>query len=258
MNISNLLELLRSVYKIEKDHQVLIKQIGVYLNKHSKLNRHYYYLCSYYLSKYNFIADNNFLRELNNDKFIELEPLSSQTWWSNSSLHYNKNIWYQYEKLVKDISKGYCFVCGKHCKTSDIVLNDLWDFDDEKKIQTLIGVYPSCLFCHQINTVTLNQTKEKHEEIKNHLMQVNNWKYTVADEHLKRTLKKKAERDKSEWIVNIDYLINEIKLQPNNFKENEFTHELEESITFNQEYLKDEARSEYGLDLDIKCRLVWF
>jgi 5-methylcytosine-specific restriction endonuclease McrA len=62
-----------------------------------------------------------------------------------------------------------CQVCGGRGSKHPVECHEIWHYDDENKIQKLMGLIALCPSCHQVKHIGLAQIQGKGEEANRHL-----------------------------------------------------------------------------------------
>lgn len=114
---------------------------------------------------------------------IELVP--SSCWYSNLRNKVEKFIWDGIRKKAYKDAGYKCSVCGAdgvlHC-------HEVWQYDDEKLIQTLLEFIALCDLCHMVKHIGYAGIRAMggdldFEVVIRHFMKVNECSREVFDEH---------------------------------------------------------------------------
>lgn len=259
--MENIISLLRQAYKLENTHKNLIKDIGVHFAKNASLTRVYYILILHYVRKCNLpFSEDDFksLRSFVNEPIAKIDPISTQSWFTTTSEHCSKRYWGQVGLLLKSYHQNQCAICGEYKTDQEIEIQELWDFDDVKKIQTLRAYYPICINCQDHVTVSSNLPDSEKETYIQFLSNINKWNVEEAKKHLIESLKLADQRNQAEWIVDVEYLVSELKITPNNYRENIFDHAQKQSMFHYIQSIQEDAKLDFKLKVEIDCRFSIF
>jgi hypothetical protein len=130
---------------------------------------------------------------------IELVPQT--IWFKNLRSSLKQEEW---DKIRREAYAKYNHVCGI-CKSSGRMnCHEIWDYDDENKIQTLKGFISLCGNCHWIKHIGLASIKDSEgeldmDEIIDHFCKVNNVDRKFAKQYIKEAFKIWSERSKYKW-----------------------------------------------------------
>lgn len=80
---------------------------------------------------------------------LHIELIPSTAWGSSLSKTPKSTEWKKIRDLALVNQNGYCHACEQEFKSLDA--HELWDFDEEKHIQKLVGIIGVCRKCH--NTI---------------------------------------------------------------------------------------------------------
>lgn len=138
---------------------------------------------------------------------IEIVPRSS--WYSNVRSNVSSQEWDKLRKACYKKADYTCEICGGRGDKRPVECHEVWDYDEEKNIQKLIGLIALCPNCHQVKHIGFASINGNFEISKKHLMKVDNISEKEADELIKNAFKIWEKRSLKEWKIDIDY-INEI------------------------------------------------
>jgi len=135
---------------------------------------------------------------------IELVPSSS--WQNNLRSVLKPKMWDEIRKKVYRSSNFKCAVCGKKGK---LQAHEIWQFDDERKIQRLTDIIPLCFLCHMtkhIGFASLSGGKLQNERVIRHFMEVNKVDRTIFQKHFADVMKDFEDRSHYEWQLDLSKL----------------------------------------------------
>ncbi len=135
---------------------------------------------------------------------IELVPQTA--WFSNLRSELSKEWW---DKLRKEAYRqaGYqCEICGGRGEKWPVECHEKWAYDDQKKIQTLLGLVALCPSCHRVKHIGLATMQGKLPEAVDHLMLVNDMTEKEAVQCVGDAIAVNTERSRFEWTMDITWL----------------------------------------------------
>jgi len=135
---------------------------------------------------------------------IELVPKTS--WYKNLRSELPTEEW---DRIRKDSYKnaGYrCEVCNGKGDKWPVEAHEIWDYDDKKHVQKLMGIISLCPMCHKVKHIGLAQINGEYDMALKHLAKVNKWNIEKAKRYINKQFDKWLERNKYEWEIDITFL----------------------------------------------------
>ncbi len=144
---------------------------------------------------------------------IELVPRTA--WFSNLRKELTKEWW---DRLRRDTyqAAGYeCEICGGKGPKWPVECHEKWAYNDQEKIQTLLGLIALCPSCHQVKHIGLANVHGKLEQATTHLIRINNIPCAQAVEYIQQAVQRWQHRSMFEWTLDVSWLEREygIKLE---------------------------------------------
>lgn len=109
---------------------------------------------------------------------IELIPKTS--WFSNVRSAVSKAEWDKIRKQVYEKAYYVCEICGDIGPHHPVEAHEVWEFNDKKLTQTLIGMIALCPNCHLVKHMGFANISGKRNIATNHFIKVNNLKKDEA------------------------------------------------------------------------------
>ena len=139
---------------------------------------------------------------------IELVPKTA--WYTNVRSNVPKPKWDKIRRKSYAHAGYKCEVCGdvgmnqgyKH----PVECHEIWQYDDEKKTQTLIGLISLCPNCHKAKHPGLAQVRGEIHIVIKQLMKVNEYSEKDAMIDLANAFDQWKERSEYQWDLDISYL----------------------------------------------------
>lgn len=148
------------------------------------------------------INDNSFGNEENIFKLtIELVP--STCWSKNLRNLVTKQVWDNIRKKAYRKFDHKCGICGVEDRLN---CHEVWEYDDDRHIQKLVGFIALCDLCHFVKHigfagVLASRGELNFEDIVNHFIKINNCSkndFVLHNSHSKEIW---LERSKYDWTV---------------------------------------------------------
>lgn len=257
--MDKLIELLRQVYRLENTQKNMVMELGKSIKGQREITRNQYFQILHLIRKHN-LAINDWaeIRALVLEPLAILDPISNQSWFTTTALHCSKRYWEQIGILLKGFHNCECAVCGVQKTEDEIDIQELWHFDDKYKIQKLLCYYPICINCQNHSYTPSEPDSEENESFFEFFKTINQWSAEQVKDHINQAVALQKMRDQSEWIVDVEYLVTELNIVPNNVRENVFDYDQKQSVFHCMKSIQDDAREEYNLEVEIDCRFSIF
>ena len=139
------------------------------------------------------------------DELLTIELVPSTSWYNNLRKYMSKEDW---DKIRKRTNAEYghrCGICGAEGRLN---CHEIWEYDDKKHIQKLMGFIALCYMCHHVKHIGLAETlssegKLDYEKVVKHFMKVNNCDYKIFKKHRERAFDEWRKRSQHEWCVDL-------------------------------------------------------
>lgn len=135
---------------------------------------------------------------------IELVPKTC--WYSNVRSNVSIKDWDKLRHHTYKQANHRCEVCGEVGRQHPVECHEIWKYDDEQHIQTLIGLIALCPACHECKHIGLAQIKGRGEIALQHLAEVNKWSFKQAENYVSECFDSWQERSRFNWKLDISYL----------------------------------------------------
>jgi 5-methylcytosine-specific restriction endonuclease McrA len=141
---------------------------------------------------------------------IELVP--STCWYSNVRSEVSKERWDEIRHACYNKAGHKCEVCGDVGKNQgynhDVECHEIWEYDDKKHIQRLIGFIALCPKCHQVKHLGHSRIKGLYNTAIKHLRKVNGFSKKQCDKYIDEVYAKYFERSKHNWKLDLSHMEN--------------------------------------------------
>ena len=152
---------------------------------------------------------------------VELIPTTCH--YSNARTIVKKEEWDKIRFISYEAAGHKCEICGDTGKNQgykhNVECHEIWEYDDENKIQKLIGLISLCPTCHQVKHIGRAIAIGKHQEAYNQLAKVNKWTAKQVEQHILESFEIHKERSKYQWDLDLSILTEEpYKIKLKNYK----------------------------------------
>ena len=136
---------------------------------------------------------------------VELVPATA--WWSNVRSNVTRAEWGVCKRFVQERSGRRCEVCTGVGARYPVDCHETWDYDDERAMQTLVGLIALCPPCHEVKHIGRALRLGNFNRALAHLATVNGWSLDHADRYVALQLQIHALRSTHPWSLDISYLL---------------------------------------------------
>lgn len=136
---------------------------------------------------------------------VELVPKTS--WCSNLRSELTKGQW---DKVRKDSyrSSGYkCDCCGGIGPKHPVECHEIWDYNDDTKVQKLLGVTSLCPSCHEVKHIGRAIAVGKGDKALSHFVKVNKVSMIEANRYIEEAFNTYHERSNYDWKLDLTWLL---------------------------------------------------
>lgn len=145
-----------------------------------------------------------------NDIKLTIELIPSTCHFSNVRTTVTPKQWDKIRFISYEQANHKCEICGGAGKEQgyrhNVECHEIWLYDDENKIQKLIGLISLCPTCHQVKHIGRAIMIGKDKECYNQLAIVNNWTSEQVIQHITESFELHKERSQYEWTLDISIL----------------------------------------------------
>jgi hypothetical protein len=141
---------------------------------------------------------------------LTIELIPKTCFYSNVRTLLPNKYWDQLRKESYELASHKCEICGDTGKNQgyrhNVECHEIWEYDDKKRIQKLIGLISLCPKCHQVKHFGRTSAIGKQAEAFKHLEKVNKWNHKDCVDHLAESMTEWLERSKYKWKLDIGVL----------------------------------------------------
>lgn len=137
---------------------------------------------------------------------LEVELVPSTCWWSNVRSNVSRADWEKCKRLVRHRSGDRCEICGGQGRKWPVECHEIWDYNDDEHIQTLVGLIALCPACHECKHIGRAMRLGNGARALAHLANVNQWSLENTQQYLEVVLELWSIRSTYEWKLDISIL----------------------------------------------------
>lgn len=139
---------------------------------------------------------------------IELIPKTCH--YSNVRSMVKPKEWDKIRFISYKNANNKCEICKQAGKDQgykhDVECHEIWEYDEENKIQKLAGLITLCPTCHLVKHIGRAIAMGRQQICFTKLNEVNNWTLEQITEHIDHSFVIHKERSKHQWILDISLL----------------------------------------------------
>ena len=135
---------------------------------------------------------------------LSFEFVPEECWYSNLRSVLKPTDWDIVRKDAYRRAKGRCTICGA---LGRLEAHEKWEYDDEKRLQTLTDVIALCAECHMVKHVSRSYLVGKGGQAMEQFMKVNHCSQMEYHQALREGNEEYARRNRIEgWVTDISWL----------------------------------------------------
>lgn len=144
---------------------------------------------------------------------VELVPRTA--WWSNVRSNVTRAEWEKCKAYARNQTGGTCLICRstghQQGRRHAVEADEIWHYDDDKQIQTLVGIRPLCPMCHAVKHLGRTRqvsSPEQWARVIDHMCWVNGreWTVTYLDRYLEIVFAIWEARSELEYSLDVSFL----------------------------------------------------
>ena len=144
---------------------------------------------------------------------LQVELVPSSSWYDNLRKKMPKEKW---DALRKQVYLDYSYRCDICEAKGKLNCHELWEYDDKKHTQKLVGFIALCDMCHHVKhlglaSVLASRGELDYEKVIEHFMKVNNCSLETFYEQRDKAFAVWQERSKHQWRLDLGLYENAIE-----------------------------------------------
>lgn len=137
---------------------------------------------------------------------LEVELVPRTAFWSNVRSNVTRAQWEKCKQFVKERSGSRCEICGGRGSRYPVDCHEVWDYDDDTGVQTLVGLLALCPACHEVKHLGRTIGVGNGDRAIAHLRRVNGWSEEHAERYCMVAFEIWRIRSQMTWALDISYL----------------------------------------------------
>ena len=141
---------------------------------------------------------------------LTIELIPSSSWYDNVRSNVSEQQWNEIRKKSYTEANHVCEICGDNGLNQGyghkVECHEIWEFDENNKIQKLTGFISLCPMCHMVKHIGLANKRGHMDVAIKHLINVNNINKKKANELINGAFSLWKERSKTKWTVDILFI----------------------------------------------------
>lgn len=137
---------------------------------------------------------------------IELVP--EGCWFSNVRSNVSKQDWDILRKESYKKANYLCEICGGKGDAHPVECHEVWSYNDETQVQSLVRLISLCPNCHEVKHIGFAKVRGRLSEATAHLMKVNNWDFEKANKYIDLSFRMWMARSLLDWTLDLSWLEN--------------------------------------------------
>ena len=135
---------------------------------------------------------------------IELVPQKSH--FKNVRSEVSKDEWDVLRRASYRKANYKCEVCGGVGDKHPVECHEIWDYDDKKHVQKLVGLISLCPACHEVKHIGLAGIRGRHDAARRQLADVNELTIAAAEKYIADAFLTYHARSQHEWTLDLSFL----------------------------------------------------
>lgn len=135
---------------------------------------------------------------------VELVPQS--LWYTNVRSMVSPERWNELRRESYKKAGYVCEICNEVGKTHPVECHEVWEYDDEKKIQKLVKLISLCPMCHKCKHLGRSLYVDRDETVIDHFLTVNKISLEEALDYFKAVFKVYRVRSEHKWSTDISVI----------------------------------------------------
>jgi hypothetical protein len=134
-------------------------------------------------------------------------------WWKNVRSHVSRADWEKCKAYARAKTNGKCIICHSTGRIQgyryDVEAHEIWAYDDDNQVQTLVDIIPLCPLCHQCKHLGRTRAVSDPEHwarIIAHFMNTNGWTGYRTEKYIEKVFQIWELRSQLDWELDVSFL----------------------------------------------------
>ena len=137
---------------------------------------------------------------------LSIELVPSTAWGENLRSILHPEHWDELRRASYRKARYRCEICSGKGPNHPVECHEIWQYDDENKIQKLLGLISLCPSCHRVKHIGHAHLIGKGDEAREHLRKINDWSQVEASQYIESVFTLWEERSQFEWNLDLSWL----------------------------------------------------
>lgn len=137
---------------------------------------------------------------------LRVELVPSTCWFSNLRSFLSAHRWRNLSREVAELGGDRCEVCRGRGRRHAVECHEVWLYDDDMRVQTLLRLQALCPMCHAIKHFGRAIKQNGQERALYWLAKVNGWDAATTDWYVDAVFRQWAQRSRVEWTLDVTVL----------------------------------------------------
>lgn len=147
------------------------------------------------------------------DLRLQIELVPETAWWSNVRSNVSRAEWEKCKRYAKAKTGSKCYVCGgdgiEQGWRYPVEAHEIWAYDDDNQVQTLVDIVPLCPRCHQCKHLGRSRSvlgPTEWGQLIDHFQAVNNWPDWKVEKYVHLVFEIHRIRSQVKWQLDVSFL----------------------------------------------------
>jgi hypothetical protein len=137
---------------------------------------------------------------------LTIEAIPRSLWGVNLREKLGQSAWDRLRKGCYAKARNLCEICGGVGKRHPVECHEIWDYDDKKHVQKLVGLIALCPYCHEVKHYGRACAIGRAEDAQRQFLKINGCTAEQMRKHIDEVKALWEERSESEWIQDLTWL----------------------------------------------------
>jgi hypothetical protein len=139
-------------------------------------------------------------------KLLTIELVPKTSWFKNVRSNVSREEWERLRRVTFARAGHRCEVCGGRGARWPVECHEIFDYDDERRVQRLASLIALCPPCHEVKHIGLAGLRGKGNAAKAHLAKVNGWSVEDAELYIEVCFEVWHRRSLHPWALDLSHL----------------------------------------------------